>query len=407
MAYSQLIKNFERIRNYMKQFYIYGFKTRDEYDAKSGRSYDDERRRIESYLGDYMAFRQTREGKAVFISIDSRSARGNPLYNAFRAKSFTDGDITLHFILLDILCDPQARFTAGEIVDAIDGRYLNRFGGTAYDESTVRKKLNEYVSLGLFRAQKQGKRVFYSRCEDVDIAPWAQAVGFFSEAGGLGVIGSFLLDRLGCQSDFAFKHHYITGALDSEILYEIFLSIREKRLLEFAYEPPRAHACAAVKVTPLKVYFSVQTGREYLMACARDGQIRAYRLDYMRAAKRAERAPDYAQAQRVLENVKPHLWGVALGNCARTERVEFTVRIEPGEEYIYRRLLREKRQGQVTRLDETTFRFSADVYDTTEMIPWIRTFTGRLTGLNFSNRTVENQFRRDLEAMYRLYEIEE
>ena len=133
MAYSQLIKNFERIRNYMKQFYIYGFKTRDEYDAKSGRSYDDERRRIESYLGDYMAFRQTREGKTVFISIDSRSARGNPLYNAFRAKSFTDGDITLHFILLDILCDPQARFTAGEIVDAIDGRYLNRFGGTAYD----------------------------------------------------------------------------------------------------------------------------------------------------------------------------------------------------------------------------------------------------------------------------------
>ena len=57
MAYSELIKNFERVRDYMRQFYVYGFKYRDEYDAKSVRSYDNERRRIESWLGDYMAFR--------------------------------------------------------------------------------------------------------------------------------------------------------------------------------------------------------------------------------------------------------------------------------------------------------------------------------------------------------------
>lgn len=28
MAYSELIKNFSKIRDYMKEFYIYGFKTR-------------------------------------------------------------------------------------------------------------------------------------------------------------------------------------------------------------------------------------------------------------------------------------------------------------------------------------------------------------------------------------------
>ena len=27
MAYSELIKNFERIRDYMREFYVYGFKT--------------------------------------------------------------------------------------------------------------------------------------------------------------------------------------------------------------------------------------------------------------------------------------------------------------------------------------------------------------------------------------------
>ena len=47
MAYSELIKNFERIRDYMREFYVYGFKSRDEFTKKSARSYDDERRREE------------------------------------------------------------------------------------------------------------------------------------------------------------------------------------------------------------------------------------------------------------------------------------------------------------------------------------------------------------------------
>lgn len=57
MAYSELIKNFSRIRDYMRQFYLYGFKSRTQYHKKSVRSYDNERRRIESWLGDFMRFR--------------------------------------------------------------------------------------------------------------------------------------------------------------------------------------------------------------------------------------------------------------------------------------------------------------------------------------------------------------
>ena len=34
MPYSELIKNFQSIRDYMRQFYVYGFKSRSEYDVK-------------------------------------------------------------------------------------------------------------------------------------------------------------------------------------------------------------------------------------------------------------------------------------------------------------------------------------------------------------------------------------
>ncbi len=146
MAYSELVKNFNRIREYMREFYVYGFKSRDEYTRKSARSYDDERRRLESWLGDYMQFRQTPEGKNVFISIDSRVSGHNPLYKAWKTKSFTDGDITLHFILFDILSDSDICMTTGQITEQID-TYLSQFSKPKmFDESTVRKKLKEYVA---------------------------------------------------------------------------------------------------------------------------------------------------------------------------------------------------------------------------------------------------------------------
>ena len=45
MAYNELIKNFNIIREYMRSFYVYGFSSREEYDKKSGRTYDDAKRR--------------------------------------------------------------------------------------------------------------------------------------------------------------------------------------------------------------------------------------------------------------------------------------------------------------------------------------------------------------------------
>ena len=49
LEYQELIKNFERIRDYMRQFFVYGFKVRGDYKGKSARTYDNERRRIEVF----------------------------------------------------------------------------------------------------------------------------------------------------------------------------------------------------------------------------------------------------------------------------------------------------------------------------------------------------------------------
>ena len=207
MAYSELIKSFERIRNYMREFYVYGFKSREEYGLKSARSYDNERRRIESWLGDYMSFHQDASGKNVFLSVDSRRIPHNPLHKAFKAKSFTDKDITLHFYIMDLLADGST-LSSKEIVDRINDDYLSKFSGSfALDESTVRKKLKEYETIGLLKSEKSGREVLYQRTDDaLDLTSWADALAFFSEEDPVGVVGSFLIDKLDQLSDaFRFK----------------------------------------------------------------------------------------------------------------------------------------------------------------------------------------------------------
>ena len=157
-SYSELIKNFEKIRAYMRDFYVYGFKARDEYDRKSLRSYDDDRRRMESWLGEHMRFVHSTQGKRVFISIDSRISEHNPLFKAWKSKSFTDGDISLHFILFDILHSPEIALSIPQLMEEIDQKYLAHFSEPlVFDESTLRKKLNEYENIGLIISEKQGE----------------------------------------------------------------------------------------------------------------------------------------------------------------------------------------------------------------------------------------------------------
>ena len=407
MAYRELIKDFERIRDYMRQFYVYGFKCREEYSAKSARSYDNERRRMESWLGDYMAFRQDGAGKNVFLSVDSRDIPHNPLHKALKAKSFTNKDITLHFYILDILADGNTA-SFREIVERIHGEYLSHFDGAfSLDESTVRKKLKEYEALGLLASEKCGREVLYRRTDggSLNLSSWRDALAFYAEADPAGVIGSFLLDKLEEGPDiFRFKHHYILHALDSDVLCQLLLAIDEQRTVELTVRNLKTSLDYHRTVCPLKIYISTQSGRQYLLGYHyQRKRLAFYRLDAIRKVVPGCVEEDYPHYLSCQEKFNSRLWGVSTGTDHNMDHIEMTIRFAPGEEYIPRRLEREKRHGTVERLDERTCRFTADVYDASEMLPWLRTFIGRIIELKCSDPFVTNTFCRDLERMREMY----
>ena len=409
MAYHELIKSFDRIRDYMREFYLYGFKNRNEYSRKSARSYDDERRRVDSWLGDYMFFRQTPEGKNVFLSIDSRVSQHNPLYAAWKTKSFTDGEITLHFILFDILQDPDTALTIGEISEEID-QYLSAYQNPKmFDESTLRKKLKEYVNEGIIVREKRGRNLYYRRAESSPTVN-TDVLDFFSESAPCGVIGSFLLDKMPPHDDpFTFKHHYITSAMDSEILCLLFCAITEKRTVAIQVIQRRSDRITEKQVVPLRIRVSVQSGRQYLLGYVpRLKKISAFRIDNILSVKPGEICEQFEQYRPELDQLLSHVWGISLPDSADQllEHITFTVSYSDREMHIHRRLQREKRCGAVEQLDGNSSRFTAEVYDSMELLSWIRTFICRITAFSCSNKDVEARFRDDLVRMYRMYGLE-
>jgi hypothetical protein len=405
--YSELIKRFDKIRDYMRDFYVYGFMSREDFkQKKSLRSYDNEKRRIESYLSDYMSFRVDENGKAVFLSVDSSDISENPLYRAFKAKTFTKNDISLNFIILDILYNKVAA-SATEIADIITTEYLCYFDSPVIlDLSTVRNKLTEYEKHGILTSQKQGKKLLYTvNNSEIDLNNISEALMFFSEVSPLGVIGSYLLDK--CDYDnslISYKHHYIMHALESEIVYELLKAIHNQQKVEIINHSIRSEIPISLEIVPLRFMISVQGGRRYLAAYSiRSKAILSFRLDYIKSVKQREVCNDFNSYEERLNEILPNTWGASFGRGRNLEHLTMLLDIPQSETFIIQRILREGRNGTLSKEDENTYRYDIFVYDATEMIPWLRTFTGRILSLECSNKAVVRTFYKDLDTLYSMY----
>ena len=414
VAYSELVKNLDNIRMVMRDFYVYGFKSKADFSDRSARSHDNDRRRIESWLADYMCFRQNAKGKRRFIAVDSRKIKHNPFYKAWKAKTFTSKDIMLHFYLLDMLQDGIS-MSLNELVERLDQDYLSHFADAGtIDASTVRKKLTEYVQLGLIVAAKQGRELFYSRSKDaVNLKRWHEAVSFFAESTPVGAVGSFLEDKYSEEVNiFSYKHHYLLQALESDVLVDLLDAMQKKQTVRLASCTDGGKRIC-MRVLPLKIYVSTQSGRRYVMGWFfKANRIIFCRLDNLEQVLEPKDLPDYDKYLAKAEAMEQHLWGVSMNRIGedgeiKLEHVELVVRLGEDEPYILQCLEREKRCGEVTKLSEGRYQFIADVRDAGELLPWLRTFIGRIESFSCSNKKIEERFWRDMEAVYAMYGLSE
>lgn len=403
--FSELIKRFDKIRDYMRDFYVYGFKSRTDFTKKSARTYDNEKRRIESYMHKYMKWDYSNGNKASFISVDCGKIPSNPLYAAWKSKSFTANDIMLHFYILDAL--KTAPMTVEKLTDVICEK-----SEVTFDVQTVRNKCNEYAKQGMIELKKQGRAFIYSlNSQDDEITPGLiDAIKFFQGAAPFGEIGSYILDNEDQKNDlFAFKHYYIAHTLENGILFELLTAIRQNRSVIFENQSERSGKTATAHMLPLKIFVSTATGRRYVcMYSFRTKRFADYRLDYIKSVV-IEETVEYAyELKKKLGCHLNKVWSVSFGDANRLEIISMKLYInEEKEQYIIDRVNREGQGGELLRLGDNTFLFTKEMFESTDMSPWIKTFIGRIIQLEGTNELVINRFYSDMQCMAEMYGISE
>jgi hypothetical protein len=416
MGFSELIKNFDKIRDYARDFLIYGYKCRNDYNKKSGRSYDNERRRIESYLRGYIHWETSLRGKNLFNSTDTGDVSENPLFSVWETKSFTTNDCLLHFCLFDILIDHPG-ITAREATDLLADEYFGCFNEQALpDAMTVRNKLNEYAELGLFYKEKHGKALCYFwENTPLDqglpslLENFSTAAHFFENVVPAGVLGYFIRKKCGHNTNaFSFRHLFTSHTLDDDVMLYLVTAISEKRLVQIDSCSSRAKVSTKKTILPLKIAVNVKHGRRYLLAYNyQRHNFFSYRLDYIHKVELLAKCPIFHIHLASLEERLSTTWGAFLGKHNHLELLEMTLYIdEKAESYVLNRLKREGKHGTVEKLAENTFLYRIEVTETQEMVPWLRTFIGRIIALQGTNTRVITEFLDDINRMAALYHIE-
>lgn len=407
--FKELIKSFPKTREYVRDFFVYGFKTREEFKGKSPRTYDNERRRIESWLSGFVKRDYTEKGKNISLAIDSNLLDTNPLYQVWKTKSFTDNDIMLHFFLLDMLSD-----TGGMTIEEITDGILNDYE-VFFDVQMVRRKCNSYVKEGLLRKEKHGKDLLYLKNPDfkdtlAQFPMLESALQFYQLSAPLGIVGNTVLDTISSKNEtFRVKHSFFVHTLEDEILLELLNAMRQQFSVELMIRGSKSSNESTMLGVPLQIFTSTRTGRRFLcLYLAKSKRFTCVRMDSIKKVQPAELAPDYKTLREMLMKNHDHLWGVSFQNGGRThlETVKLTLHIKEGaEDYILERLTREGKGGTINHIAPDTYTYEKEVFDSNEMLPWLRTFTGRILDIECSASRLKSLFYSDMEAMYQMYDI--
>lgn len=409
-GYHERLRDLKNTRWLMRDFLICGFRTRNDQKLSSARTYDDERHRIESLLGDSLQWRQTEGGRQYFISAEAAALPGNPLHRIWRLRTFTDNDLMLHCCLLAEL-DTETPMTVDELTDAIwEDTEL------PVDVQSVRRKLQEYAALGLVREEKDGKRRIYTLSDRTltrlfsDDEGLEEALSFFREAMPLGSLADGMMLRGAYENEFIrFKQHFLMHTLDDAVLLRLLEHMHARQAVQLTCDAQRADAEPyTVRLLPVCVRVSEMTGRRYLVGYDMDRRApRTLRLDLIQDMELIDPPEETDSAMTQVRDALNGCWGIALPPEPQLHRLEMDIRVElPREAFVVDRLQREGRGGRVTRIEWNLFRYETEVTDTMEMMAWIRSFTGRIVALRDSSGVVDRRFREDMERLRAMYATE-
>lgn len=416
---SLMIRDYENIRRILREIYIYGCFTKDDYIEMgfSGRKVDKEQQRISAYLPDKFIKKRRLNKKIVqYCRYNISDSTRNYLAETYRNKSFTILDLLSYFYILQILGDGRER-TLQEIL--LELPYNN--GKVEFTKDNLRVKLDELLENQFLQTQRDDRTVRYQIADDIwksfsneELFELLTYLEFIKNVSPVEMPYYFLQRRLelylfserkirvGSKSPFQFKHNHIFNSLDNDILIECLSAIQAKSSLLIEKDGGKD----VITALPIKVIHDSTYGRQYLMFYNVGRQmINGIRIDHIKKVQTGE-----PFTKEELDMVEVNLdfdefcWNMSGIN---EEPQDIIVRFyfdEKKEAFILNRLVREGHNGTISKLKAGVYEYRISLRDPKEIIPWVRSFGERAQVISSGDFEIEKTIETDWEKAVNKYE---
>lgn len=447
---SMLIDHLETARKLLKDLYIYGCYTSEEYSKRldiAKRTYDKEIARLDAYISGNDHGTQ-KKGKLVYhhLLYDRYTNDENYLYAVYKMKRYKLSHLLLYVCGLQIIANNK-EFTTADFKQKL-GCTLADFDKKAIDDFLDEMELN-----GVLRRQRLGTKYLYLREENM--------LDLFSDGGSLDIekipkhgnamvdsdkkgeltllyyaaelfagksfmhaaaayhlketISSYLYQGNWPyeNSVFIIQKHFLQEILNEELIWRLEEAIHKKKCVRVFSYKKKGKIPRPMTFEPGWMMIEHMYGRQYVFGRNVDANQWIYlRLDWIQTVEIINRdivfddannntkecmmgfdskrtSPERLQAQKS--------WCVALGRGVDKDflvEVDFSYEDAP---YIRRTLEMEKQWGEIEDLDDSHCVYRIRVNDVMEMKPWLRRF-GRYAKVRESS---EHQLREQLEKEWR------
>ena len=417
---SLMIRDYENIRHILRDIYIFGCFSRDDFIEKkgiSGRKYDKEQQRIRAYLPKkFIKRRRVDKRVQLYCSYSMTDGARNYLEDTYRNKSFTALDIMAFFFIQQLL-GRNVEMSAAEILNSLPVMNTE----VIFTKDNLRIKLDELVEKGYINCRKKGRKVLFRLCDDIwrdfgndellDICTYLE---FMKNVSPLEMPYYFLHQKLclylysnrGIDTDetglFHFKHNHLFNVLDNDILLAI-LKAQEKKTLVHMTFCGNDKKCLAI---PIELIHDSIYGRQYLYCYDINSQTDSvFRLDHISSVTQGrEQSASEKETAEKYRGFSNECWCTS---GAVTELSEIVIEFrfdEEKEHYILDRLSCEGHGGEVVKKDVGIYEFRLKLRDPDEMIPWIRSFGERARVISSGAKKTELKIAEDWKKALEKYD---
>lgn len=255
--------------------------------------------------------------------------------------------------------------------------------------------LSDLEKLGIIESKKFKKSYCYKLrdnllnniLKDIDTNNFCNMINFFSETTALGVVGTFINNRIGNKKNiFSYKHMYFYNTLNDYNICDLLYAIKNKLWIKVFYRNGINLISQSFVCYPIEIRQSTYNGRQHLICYnPKFRSVTSIRIDFIdRIAETDFHENHNAEIENAKESTK-YLWGVGYndflnGNVKgkiKVHNISVKLKVEDNEEYIVDRVVRESRIGKFS-IEKNILTFTATVTQPGELYSWIKTFAKRI-----------------------------